>query len=109
MGNLPVYSTAFSPGKPTQILALGSSPTVSELLFDRHSRELPAIEPLCHGELPSSCPSRRFLSVRYRTPNFRLLHRLLTQIARLVETNALHTVTRQVVEAARESLVIGTA
>jgi hypothetical protein len=38
-----------------------------------------------------------------------LLHRLLTQIARLVEINALHTVTSQVVEAARESLVIGTA
>jgi DNA transposition AAA+ family ATPase len=41
--------------------------------------------------------------------NFRLLHRLLTQIARLVEINALQTVTREVVEAARESLVIGAA
>jgi DNA transposition AAA+ family ATPase len=41
--------------------------------------------------------------------NFRLLHRLITQIARIVEINALHTVTCQVVEAARESLVIGTA
>jgi DNA transposition AAA+ family ATPase len=39
--------------------------------------------------------------------NFRLLHRLLTQIARLVEINALSRVTREVVEAARESLVIG--
>ena len=37
----------------------------------------------------------------------RLLHRLLTQIARLVEINALSQVTREVVEAARESLVIG--
>jgi hypothetical protein len=36
-------------------------------------------------------------------------HRLMTQIARLVEINALQTVTREVVEAARESLVIGTA
>jgi DNA transposition AAA+ family ATPase len=41
--------------------------------------------------------------------NFRLLHRLMTQITRLVEINALQTVTREVVEAARESLVIGTA
>jgi hypothetical protein len=39
--------------------------------------------------------------------NFRLLHRLLAQIARLVEINALSRVTREVVEAARESLVIG--
>jgi DNA transposition AAA+ family ATPase len=46
--------------------------------------------------------------IRMTGGNFRLLHRLLTQIARLVEINALHAVTRQVVEAARESLVIGT-
>jgi DNA transposition AAA+ family ATPase len=46
--------------------------------------------------------------IRVTGGNFRLLHRLLTQIARLVEINALHTITRQVVEAARESLVIGT-
>ena len=41
--------------------------------------------------------------------NFRLLHRLLTQIARVVDINALTQVTREVVETARESLVIGTA
>jgi len=35
------------------------------------------------------------------------LHRLLTQIARRVEINALSHVTREVVEAARETLVIG--
>ena len=46
--------------------------------------------------------------IRVTGGNFRLLHRLLTQIARLVEINALHTITRHVVEAARESLVIGT-
>jgi DNA transposition AAA+ family ATPase len=39
--------------------------------------------------------------------NFRLLHRLLTQIARLVEINTLSQVTQEVVEAARETLVIG--
>src|SRR6266446_5046567 len=46
--------------------------------------------------------------IRVTGGNFRLLHRLLTQIARLVEINALHTITSQVVEAARENLVIGT-
>ena len=45
--------------------------------------------------------------IRMTGGNFRLLHRLLTQIARLVEINALSRVTREVVEAARESLVIG--
>ncbi len=47
--------------------------------------------------------------IRVTGGNFRLLHRLLTQIARLVEINALQTITSEVVEAARESLVIGTA
>jgi DNA transposition AAA+ family ATPase len=50
----------------------------------------------------------RVAIIRVTGGNFRLLHRLLTQIARLVEINALQTVTSQVVEAARESLVIGT-
>jgi DNA transposition AAA+ family ATPase len=47
--------------------------------------------------------------IRITGGNFRLLHRLLTQIARLVEINALCTITGEVVAAARESLVIGTA
>src|SRR5205823_9504788 len=47
--------------------------------------------------------------IRVTGGNFRLLHRLLTQIARLVEINALQTITSEVVAAARESLVIGTA
>lgn len=46
--------------------------------------------------------------VRITGGNFRLLDRLLTQISRVLEINGLQTVTRQVVEAARESLVIGT-
>jgi DNA transposition AAA+ family ATPase len=41
--------------------------------------------------------------------NFRLLQRLLTQIARVLAINQLAYVTSEVVEAARESLVIGTA
>jgi hypothetical protein len=47
--------------------------------------------------------------IRVTGGNFRLLHRLLTRITPLVEINALQTVTREVVEAARESLVIRTA
>lgn len=41
--------------------------------------------------------------------NFRLLNRLLTQIARILEVNQIERVTAAIVEAARESLVIGTA
>jgi len=40
--------------------------------------------------------------------NFRLTSRLIAQIDRILEINELHTVTKEVVEAARESLVIGT-
>ena len=47
--------------------------------------------------------------VRITGGNFRLLNRLLSQIGRLLEINALAGVTAPVVDAARESLVIGTA
>ena len=40
--------------------------------------------------------------------NFRLIDRLLNQIARVLEINNLESVTVPVIEAARESLVIGT-
>ena len=39
--------------------------------------------------------------------NFRLIQRLLTQIERILQINELRTVTKEVVEAARENLVIG--
>lgn len=44
---------------------------------------------------------------RITNGNFRLVHRLFAQIVRILEINQLNTVTREVVETARESLVIG--
>jgi DNA transposition AAA+ family ATPase len=46
--------------------------------------------------------------VRITGGNFRLLQRLFAQIGRLLTLNGLHTLTKEVVEAARECLIIGT-
>jgi DNA transposition AAA+ family ATPase len=47
--------------------------------------------------------------IRITSGNFRLLNRLLTQIERILEINALQEVNKAKVEAARESLLIGQA
>ena len=48
-------------------------------------------------------------AIRITKDNFRLLNRMLTQIERILEINVLDEVSKAVVEAARESLVIGEA
>ena len=60
---------------------------------------------------PDSVTEREAIAtvVRMTSGNFRLLHRLLTQIERIVQINELRMVTKEVVEIARQQLVIGSA
>lgn len=54
-------------------------------------------------------PEKVATIIRMTGRNFRLLNRLLTQMERILEINALREVTKAVVEAAREGLAIGEA
>jgi Holliday junction resolvasome RuvABC ATP-dependent DNA helicase subunit len=45
--------------------------------------------------------------VRITGESFRLIHRLLMQIDRILEINKLQTITKEVVETALENLIIG--
>lgn len=45
---------------------------------------------------------------RITNGNFRLIQRLFTQITRIRDINQLNSITKEVVEAARETLLIGT-
>ena len=47
--------------------------------------------------------------VRITGGNFRVIHRLLMQVERILEINLMHTVTKEVAEVARENLVLGQA
>ena len=62
-------------------------------------------------QLPAAGPDAETVEtiLRVTRGNFRLLSRLLAQVERILAVNELTNVTRDVVEAARQSLVIGAA
>jgi hypothetical protein len=65
-------------------------------------------ESVLRAAIEISCSPPGYSSlIRMSGGNFRLLTRLLTQIERILKVNNLDTVSKDIVAAARDSLVIG--
>lgn len=75
-----------------------------QVLQHHWSQQLLGLE---HGDYADAAAMAAI--IRMTSGNFRLLERLLSQIGRIMTINGLALVTQEVVEAARESLVIGSA
>ncbi|MBY8855360.1 ATP-binding protein [Nocardia sp. CA2R105] len=79
----------------------------SRVGFAHHYRPLTG-EELTLDLDPDDFTDARAVAARIIGGNFRLLQRLFAQIHRIMKINELHTITADVVETARSTLVIGT-
>jgi hypothetical protein len=86
------------------------NPAIEARVYQVGKRYDPVREP--EGvSLPENSFTREVIArlIRITAGNFRLLARLLTQLERVLNVNDLNTVTLEIVDAARDSLVIGQA